>query len=107
MHMVFASLAAAIQPLDLIGPMYCGTVLLHRGNNIRALRNAIHSLVKDRLDISFEAVEHDDRNAQVIELIDAADRCTAKQLGRFLWVVQPSLRKRSFPISHGMQRHSS
>jgi hypothetical protein len=82
MHMVFASLAAAIQPLDLIGPMYCGTVLLHRGNNIRALRHAIHSLVKDRLDISFEAVDHDDRNAQVIELIDAADRCTAKQLGR-------------------------
>jgi hypothetical protein len=44
MHMMFAALTGALQPMALASPLYCATVLLRRGQNIKVHMQGILGL---------------------------------------------------------------
>jgi hypothetical protein len=80
MHMFFASISGMMKPLDMMASMFCGTVLMHRSDNITAVRKACRKWLEDHLVVSFE--EPDDSayraySEAVVNMLVWADEDTA------------------------------
>ena len=76
MHMFFASLVAMLSPLALVNPLYCSTILLHRGQNMRHLRAQVRQYVQERLRVVYvrPPAEHMTYNRAIVRLLDLLDR---------------------------------
>ena len=74
MHMFFASLVSMVAPLGLANPMFCSTVLLHKGANMRNLRLGVRSLISARLRIVYaKPPDHSQQNRALVRLLDLLD----------------------------------
>ena len=76
MHMMWAALVAAVTPLDFINAMFCGTVLLHKGHNMKAVKTAIRKYLQNNLVIVYEEPDADTiaYNTAVMGMLDYMDQ---------------------------------
>ena len=75
MHMMFAALVGALQPLGLVSPLYCSTVLLRRHHNMKAVRRRVRERVTQlRRVYDPPPLDNYRANEGTVALLDAADR---------------------------------
>ena len=55
MHMIFASLGAAVSPLKQVALMFCATNLIHRTNNMKLARKLVREIVGELVDVRHPA----------------------------------------------------
>jgi hypothetical protein len=80
MHMFFAAICGMMKPLDMMSGMFCGTVLMHRSDNIAEVRKACYAWLDEHVTVTFE--EPDDSiyngfNQAVVDMLQWADEDTA------------------------------
>lgn len=74
MHMFFAALVSMLSPMKLTNSMYCSTVLLHKGGNMRNLREQVRLHVARHLRVVYaKPPDHRMRNSAVLRILDLLD----------------------------------
>ena len=74
MHMFFSALASTVAPLGLANPMFCSTILLRKGANMRNLRLGVRKLIAAKLRIVYrKPPDHNRHNSAVVRLLDLLD----------------------------------
>jgi hypothetical protein len=78
MHMFWASLSAAMQPFNILSPMFCGCTLLRKGANKQTLRKLVHKHIRRNLQVSYVApsVASVPFNTTLVNMLNAAERVT-------------------------------
>ena len=77
MHMVFMSLVVAPKNFCCVPPMFCATLLLHKGHNMRSLRKRVRERLAAKLVIVYEEPPDLEQNKKysdaVMRLLNEAD----------------------------------
>jgi hypothetical protein len=75
MHMFFAALGRLVRSVDALNPMFCGTVLLHKGSNMQTLRTHVRGSIAKRIAFTYDPPSIQDRlyNEYLVRLLDCAD----------------------------------
>jgi hypothetical protein len=81
MHQFFAALSRMVRGFEVINPMFCCTLLVHKGPTMRLLKAEVKSIVTERLRFTYTAVTPEDRaaNLQLLAMLDHMDRFQAHE----------------------------
>lgn len=77
MHMFFAGLMGALQPLAVTTPLFCSTMLVHSGGVRRSLRSKLRDELERRLcvvhQLPMDAMLHAANHRAILELLELGD----------------------------------
>lgn len=74
MHMMFLAVVHCLGLYEVVTPMFCATVLMHKGHTMRLVKREMRKLVSQRLKVVYSPpANHERHNSAVLRLLECAD----------------------------------
>lgn len=104
MHMLWTCVTAMMSLYNLVNPLFCATVLMHRSSNKSKVRKLVHANLKRKISIVFEPPPHQVFNSEILNLLECGlspDGVNMQNISADQWTKARKLRRDLFAFFPG------